>query len=132
MKTSFKITKSAVQLIQEINAGEHKKWAADEVNNNLESLKFSKQICLRKLSEADTHKSVRQELSSHHEAIHKAIILLENKPAIVPYSYREVRYEMKNTNEVVEINENEMPFWMDIVVGSLVVAMIFTVIHLLI
>lgn len=100
MTTIIKPYKSAVTILEEIENGLSKNWTIAEKALNIDSLEISKEICMKIVSDGDRQQSVRVELSSYHERIHKALLIAKNQPAIVPYTYREVRYPVKVQPEI--------------------------------
>ena len=93
-------TRTAVAILEEIENGSYKNWSIAAKALNVDSLECSKLICAKKIANGDLQQCVRQELSDYHQRITKALLLVSDEPIITPYSYREVRYELKNHDEV--------------------------------
>jgi hypothetical protein len=109
MKTQTSLpTRTAESILQEVENGSFENWSIATKALNVNDLELSKQICLSRLSDADTQRCVRVELSSYHQRISKALMLIENEPKIVPYNYTEVRYPVKEESPVL-LTDDERP-----------------------
>ena len=116
MTTQTKLPiRTAESILQEIDNGSFKNWSLAEKALNVDSLEVSKAICAKQCSDGDLQNCVRLELSSYHQRIHRALLIIKNQRAILPYEYTEVRYPIKE-EPLALITDDERPnypliFW---------------------
>lgn len=113
-------TKTANLILTEIEDGSFKNWTIAQKALYVDDLEVSQMICLGRLSDGDTDRVIRLALSTYHQRIQKALLLVNDQPAFVPYQYKEVRYPRVEPSPII-VTDDESPNygWIAFVVLSI-------------
>ena len=99
MITTFKFSKTAETVIDEINSGVAQQYSPAEKAEAIAVINHSKEVVLQLVADGDTKKEYRRKLSSDHQKLIETLRVLQDEPEPIPSIEEQI--EAQRRGEVV-------------------------------